>query len=484
MKNEEMKTLTTTQRSHFSTLDTVLDLWNYMGLPKDAIEGRVTLTGNGLEMPSSFKVGQIAQASIAISALTAGLILSLHNGEIPHVTVPLRHACAEYKAESLYTIDGETQSGWGPIGGLHQAADGHVRIHDGFPNHRYGALKLLGLTNDATREDVARATLKWCALDLEQQAFMNDLVIVALRSYDQWDSLQADAISNVPIEIELLKNGIKKLPLKMSGGATKCLQGLRVIELSRVIAAPLAGKTLAAHGADVMWVTSPHLPDLPAVDREFSRGKRSVQLDLDRPEDTARLMNLVKDADVFIQSYRPGSLAARGISAEQLADINPNIVYASLNAFGNEGPWAGNRGFDSIVQTCSGMNVSEAEHYGDGSDAKPLPCQALDHTAGYLLAAGINAALYKRATQGGAYSVHVSLAGCMRYLRSLGQYEGQSGFDCEDMVNARQVEDLMESRETAFGIMKYVRHAASLEGLEVGATRPPVPLGSDQASWS
>lgn len=152
-------------------------------------------------------------------------------------------------------------------------------------------------------------------------------------------------------------------------------------------------------------------------------------------------------------------------------------------AYGTDGPWARNRGFDSLVQTCSGMNVSEAEHYGDNSPARPMPCQALDHTSGYFLATGIMAALYKRATEGGSYSVDVSLAGSMKYLRSLGQYDGKSGFECEDISRPEQVEDLLETRESGFGLLRAVRHSAQVEGLSVGWDLMPQPLGSDQPVW-
>jgi crotonobetainyl-CoA:carnitine CoA-transferase CaiB-like acyl-CoA transferase len=269
----------------------------------------------------------------------------------------------------------------------------------------------------------------------------------------------------------------------MNSGGDKCLRGLRVLEVSRVIAAPLAGKTLAAHGADVVWVTSPSLPDLPAMDRDFARGKRTIHLDLHSSADKSKLLELARDADVFIQGYRPGALAALGLSPDDLVKVNPNIIYANMSAYGPDGPWSSNRGFDSLVQTCSGMNVSEAEHYGDGSAARPTPCQALDHAGGYLLATGVIAALYKRATEGGAYVVDVSLAGVMKYLRSLGQYPGRSGFECEDFTKHEDALEYMESRMSGFGELKAVKHSASVEGMAVGWEIMPKPLGSDNAVW-
>jgi crotonobetainyl-CoA:carnitine CoA-transferase CaiB-like acyl-CoA transferase len=253
--------------------------------------------------------------------------------------------------------------------------------------------------------------------------------------------------------------------------------------MSRVIAAPVAGKTLAAHGADVIWITSPTLPDLPDLDIDLSRGKRTVQLDLKTSDEKDKLLDLLRTADVFIQSYRPGSLAAHGLSTEELLVLNPNLVVASLNAYGPDGPWSRNRGFDSLVQTCSGINVEDAARYGTNEPARVLPCQALDHGAGYLLATGIMAALYKRATEGGAYELNVSLAGTMKYLRSLGQYKGKSGFGRKDFETSKDVEQYLETRQTGFGELKAVRHSASIEGVKVGWEEMPKSPGSDEPIW-
>lgn len=177
----------------------------------------------------------------------------------------------------------------------------------------------------------------------------------ALRSYAEWDALpQSRAIDSFPIPIQRLADGPAGLPPRLFPGAGQCLRGLRVLELTRVIAGPLAGRTLAAHGADVLWVTSPHLPDLPVVDRDPARGKRSVQLDIRDPGGKAELVELIKSCDVFIQGYRPGALAALGLAPETLVELNPGIVIANMSAFGPAGPWAGRRGFDSLVQNVCG----------------------------------------------------------------------------------------------------------------------------------
>jgi hypothetical protein len=467
----------------------VSDMWHTLGLPTQALDS-LSLPGNGLGLPSSYKIGALAQSSIGLSALAAATLHSLRNKcAIPKTSVPLHHAVVEFKSERLYLLDGRRDvDHFGALGGLHKTCDGYVRIHDGFANHREEALTLLGLGLDAKREDVAEACLRWKAVDLEMESFRKGAVIAALRTSEEWDrTSQAQAMSDFPIFINYLTSGQRKLPkltARLTSGNKKALQGLRVLELSRVIAAPIAGRTLAAHGADILWVTSPNLPDLPLIDRDLARGKRTIQLDLKNQSDLGKILELVSDTDVFIQGYRPGSLAATGLSVDQLVEVNPNIIIGNMSAYGQDGPWRLNRGFDSLVQTCTGMNVSEAEHFGDGSPARPTPCQALDHASGYLLATGIMAALYKQATiESGAYVVDVSLAGTASYLCSLGQYPARSGFDCKDITTFQEALNLIERKQSGFGELAAVMHSANIEGVGVGFEIMPKPLGSDRAEW-
>ncbi|EUC47976.1 hypothetical protein COCMIDRAFT_34540 [Bipolaris oryzae ATCC 44560] len=473
-------------RSAFFAHDSVAYIWQQLGLPENALKS-LELPVDAKCLPSSFKVDILAQSAIAVSALAAALYSSVrHTTELPHITVPAEHACVEFKSERLYTLDGKIASPpWGTIGGLHKASDGYVRIHDSFPNTRWNALQILGLGLGSSKDDVGEEVIKWRAVQLEDEAFRRGAVIAALRSFEEWDVLpQAKAIADFPIlmtKASCVTPYIPPIPSTVEDN--KCLRGIRVVEMSRVIAAPVAGKTLAAHGADVIWITSPSLPALPDLDIDLSRGKRTVQLDIEKSDDKSRLLDLLSTADVFIQSYRPGSLASKGFSAEELHKKNPRLIVASLDAYGPNGPWSQNRGFDSLVQTCSGINVAEAQRYGGGESAHVLPCQALDHGAGYLLATGVMAALYKRATEGDVYEVKVSLAGVMKYLRSLGRYEGKSGFDRKDFKNPQDVEEYLESRETGFGMLRAVIHSAKIENVEVGWETMPKPLGSDAPVW-
>lgn len=474
-------------RSKFDVSDSVAHIWmDNLGLPQSALSAIETSSDAGC-FPSSFKVEHLARCTIALSALSASLFWSVrHACAVPRVRIPAEHACVEFKSERLYMLNGKAApSSWGTIGGLHKTADGYVRMHDSFPNHRENALKVLGLSKEASRLDVSAKITSWKSTELEAEAFREGAVIVALRSFEEWDVLpQASAIGDFPILLKRIAKSNPHLPpVPAAVQDNKCLRGIRIVEMSRVIAAPVAGKTLAAHGADVIWVTSPTLPDLPDLDIDVSRGKRTVQLDIKQTGHKAKLVDLLRTADVFIQSYRPGSLAAQGLSTEELVRINPNLIVASLNAYGPDGPWSQNRGFDSLVQTCSGINVEDARRFGAHEPARVLPCQALDHGAGYLLATGINAALYKRATEGGAYEVKVSLAGVMKYLRSLGQYDGKSGFHRKDFNSPDDVDVYLETRQTGFGQLRAVTHSAKIEGLEIGWEEMPKPLGSDKPVW-
>ena len=478
-------------RSTFTPNDTITHIWNTLGLPTNDLPA-LHLTGAGPGLPSSFKVVHLAQSSIALSALTAALIHATRNGRPLsdyRVTVPLDHACVEFRSERFYTLDGKSpEVERSVIGGLHATTDGYVRVHDAFAHHRDAALRILGVDGGATKEEINAKIKLWRAVDLETTALDQGAVIVALRSFERWDATpQGTAVADFPIQITKIGDAPPKgWEARLVGqGADKCLRGVRVLEITRVIAAPVAGRTLAAHGADVLWVTSAKLPSLPALDVDTGRGKRSCHLDLDDDNDRRRFEGLLSEADVFVQSYRGGSLEGRGFGALDVAKRSKDgIVVGTLSAYGSDGPWRAKRGFDSMVQTCSGLNIVEAERYGEGEVATVLPCQALDHASGYFLATGIMAALYRQTMEGGSYQVEVSLAATMKYLRSLGQLEGKSGFECRDYETQKDVPDeFFETRASDFGSLRAVKHTASIDGVDVGWEKMPKPLGSDDAAW-
>ncbi|KAF3930944.1 hypothetical protein ABW19_dt0209528 [Dactylella cylindrospora] len=483
-------------RTSFTTKDIMRDIWTTLDLPLSALEDKnISITGPESTLPSSYKLSLVPPAAIATSTLAASLIRShrISDHKIAPVKVNSYHAAAEYNSEAYTSIKDEkiAFSLWGPISGTYETSDGIVGIHANFPNHAAAALKLLNLPEDCEDKELIKEKIKlFKAMDLETLAVDNGAVIYALRTIDEWNSTeQAEHLPDFPIIIRKIGEAPAGLPesMKQIKDPKSCLQGLRVAEISRVLAGPVCGRTLAAHGADVLWIHGPHLPSLPLVDRDTSRGKRSTFIDLRDNSGKKQLKDLLSSADVFIQTFRPGALSAKGFSPEQVAEINPNgIIYASLNAFGESGPWAGRRGFDSMVQLCSGINASEAEYYGDGSKLKKWPCQALDHTAGYFLAIGILAALNRKIVEGGSWEAHVSLAGVMKYITSLGRVEGKEGFKSEGIPrngNAESLKGFMETRECRLGVMSALRHAGEIEGVDVGYQHMPTELGFHEAAW-
>jgi crotonobetainyl-CoA:carnitine CoA-transferase CaiB-like acyl-CoA transferase len=449
-------------------------LWRRAGLPAEAL-AKLALTGLDPALPSAFSVGTAAQASIAATALAAAELHHQRGAPRQRVAVDMRHAAAEFRSERLFRVDGqEAQELWDAIAGLYPTADGWVRLHTNFPHHRDGILRLLGVPND--RAAVAQALLSWQAEAFEDAAAEAGLCVSALRSFAQWDAHpQGQAIADWPLRITRIGDAP---PLRLPPAA-RPLAGIRVLDLTRIIAGPVAGRALAAHGADVMLVTAPHLPAVAPLVIDTGRGKRSTQIDLRQPAGVAQLEALTRQADVFLQGYRPGAIAAHGFGAARLAELRPGIVHASLSAYGDAGPWHGRRGFDSLVQTASGFNLAEAEAAGD-TKPRPLPAQALDHASGYLLAFGILAALHRRALEGGSWQVDVSLAATGRWLRRLGQVE--NGFTAPD-PSREDLLDLLEESASGFGRLSAVRHAGVLETTPAFFARPSVPLGTDAAEW-
>ncbi len=451
-------------------------LWQGASLPPEALAS-VRFTGSDPVLPSSFAVGACAQASIGAAALAAAELWHLRGGKRQTVGVDMRHAGIEFRSERYLRVNGEPPADvWDKIAGIYRCSDGRfVRLHTNFPHHRDGVLKLLGAAYD--RAPVKGALLSWEAEEFEEAAAGQKLVVAALRSFAEWDAHpQGQAVAALPaVTIERIGD---HAPEPLPPGK-RPLAGVRVLELTRVIAGPVCGRTLAAHGADVLLITAPHLPAFESLVIDNGRGKLSAQLDLRDPGGKAKLEALVRDAHVFVQGYRPGGIAELGMGPEAAARLRPGIVYVSLSAYGHVGPWAGRRGFDSLVQTASGFNHAEAEAAGS-EEPKPLPCQALDHASGHLMAFGAMAALHRRATQGGSWHVRVSLAGTGQWLRRLGRVE--SGLACADPT-ADDVRDLLEATPSGFGQLTTVRHAATLSETPCHWVRPSVPLGTHAPQW-
>lgn len=453
-------------------------LWRLAGLTPEPL-GRVALTGAEPALPSSFRIGAAAQATVAAATAAAAEVHRRRTGVAQQAHVDMRHAALEFHSEHYLRLTGQEPSDpWDSIAGTYRCGDGRiVRLHTNFPHHRAGVLRLLGC--EGTREAVAAALQGWRAFDFEDAAAEAGLCVSALRSFAEWDAHpQGQAVASLPpLRIERIGDAP---PTPLPPGAARPLEGLRVLDLTRVIAGPVCGRTLAAHGADVLHISAAHLPSLDRLLVDTGRGKRSAQLDLRTEEGRVRLRELAAQADVFLQGYRPGAIAGHGFAPADLAAIRPGIVCTSLSAYGEVGPWGGRRGFDSLVQTASGFNHAEAIAAGT-EPPKVLPCQALDHASGYLLAFGTLAALLRRAEEGGSWLVRVSLVGTGMWLRSLGRLA--DGF-AAPVPRLEEIGDLLEESESGFGHLTALRHSGRLERTPPFWALPSTPLGAHSPVWA
>jgi len=450
-------------------------LWRHAGQREEALDA-VMLTGSEPALPSSFAVGTAAQASIAAAALAAAELWRLRTGRQQRVSVDMRDAAIEFRSERYLRVNGEPPKElWDKIAGLYRCGDRRwVRLHTNFPHHRDGVLKLLSC--DYSREAVQRALNGWEAEAFEAAAAEAGLVVTMTRSFTEWDAhAQGQTVASLPtFTIEKIGDA----PPQPLPPGERPLAGVRVLDLTRVIAGPVCGRTLAAHGADVLLVTAAHLPQMMPLVMDNGRGKLSTFIDLRDSRGREILARLARGADIFVQGYRPGTVERNGFGPHEMARLRPGIVYVSLCAYGHEGPWANRRGFDSLVQNANGMNHAEAEAAGT-KQPKPLPCQAIDHASGYLMAFGAMTALARRATEGGSWHVRVSLAQTGHWMRGLGRVDGLGSPD----PGFEAVQDRLEESDSGFGRLTSVRHAATMPETPPRWARPSVPLGSHPPEW-
>ncbi|MFC4535888.1 CoA transferase [Sphaerisporangium dianthi] len=263
------------------------------------------------------------------------------------------------------------------------------------------------------------------------------------------------------------------------GGGGRPLEGVRVLDLTRVIAGPVATRTLAAYGAEVLRVGAAHLPEVPGLVISTALGKRSCEIDLRTPEGAAAFRELVASADVVVQSYRPGALARLGFGPRELAAMRADamgarrgLVCVDISAYGSRGPWAGRRGFDSLVQMACGI----AHEQGEGARPVPLPAQVLDHATGWLAALGAIAGLLRSEREGGSWHVELSLARTALWLDGLGRVDGMAAPE-------PRVGDLLEEMESSFGKLTYVRAPGAVADVRPFWSAPPPRRGEHPPTW-
>lgn len=464
-------------------------LWSLAECDPAALDS-IHLDGNDPGLPSVYRVGTLAASTIGAAGLAAAECFRLRTGCRQRVEVDVRRALVAFRSERYLRVNDDLPRELRhPVTGFYATRDGRwIQLHTNFPHHLHGVLSVLGCEN--SREAVAEAIRGWDGAALDTALADAGLCAALVRSPREWAGLpQARAIADLPlIEIERIGDAPQQPPGR--GGADRPLAGVRVLDLSRIIAGPVAGRALAHHGADVLLVNGPHLPNIEPLVIDNGRGKRSATLDLREAAARDTLRALASDADVFLEAYRPGALTARGFGPQALAQQRPGIVYVSICAYGHTGPWANRRGFDSLVQSASGIVWTESSAVAGSRRAagdppfdapRHLPCQALDHGTGYLAAFGAMAALARRAKEGGSWHVRVSLAQTGRWLQSLGQIEG--GWRTPD-VTFSDVADCLETIDSPSGRLCAAGPAERLSETPPFYARPPVPIGTDEPRWS
>lgn len=344
---------------------------------------------------SDFATATIAAAGTALAALTGG--------GAEDVVIDRRRAALWFDM-TLRPIGWEMPSIWDPIAGNYAAEDGFIRLHTNAPHHRAAALEVLACAEN--RDAVAEAVRGWSADALETAIVAANGCAAALRSAEDWQAHpQGRAVAAEPLV--RWHDAIDCAPVRVPGPAARPLAGLRVLDLTRVLAGPVASRFLAGFGADVLRIDPPHWNE-PAAEAEVNLGKHCAGLDLRDRQDRATFENLLQSADVVLHGYRPGALEGLGYGAETRRKLNPGLIDASLSAYGRSGPWGGRRGFDSLVQMSCGIAAEGARIAGRDTPL-PLPVQALDHGTGYLLAATVLRGLARRA-EGQTTRAELSLA--------------------------------------------------------------------------
>ncbi|TWF74381.1 CoA transferase family III [Pseudonocardia hierapolitana] len=368
--------------------DLLSAVWTSLGGAADELT-RLRITGPPAVLRSTFPVTAVGAAAVGASLLAA-------TRGVP-VAVDTRALGVALRSERHLRLDGRTVgSPFDPLSAFHRTSDGWLRLHANYPWHRAAALRVL----DCTEDDVPAAIADRGALELESALHAAGGVGAAVRTEEVW---RATAGPPPPLVERRVLGDAPPRPARRP----------RVLDLTRVIAGPVATRTLAAHGADVLRLDASDRPEIPLQAYDTLPGKRSALLDL--ATHGRVLEELLAGADVVVSGYRPGALDRFGLAPAELARRHPGLVVVTLSAWGHEGPWAHRRGFDSIVQAACGIAHAE----GTGGVPGALPAQLLDHATGYLAAAGALLALGEQRRGGGTHHVRLALAGTAAWLQSL-----------------------------------------------------------------
>jgi CoA-transferase family III len=446
--------------------------------------GELEVSGDAGLLPSRLPAEDVAIACAGAALLAAAALHTARGGPRPRaLRLDRGHVAAAFRSEAWVRVDGEpAAAGFAPLSRFWPAADGWVRTHGNYPWHRDALLRALGCDDD--REAVAAAIAGRSAREVEDLVTGAGGVAAAVRTVTEWWAAPAGrAVTAAPlVEGGLRPNSpwdgvfsIGGAPPRRRAAGARPASGLRVLDLTRVIAGPVATRYLAALGADVLRLDPPHRPELPPHARDGLLGKRSALLDFGTPGGSARLHKLLAGADVLVHGYRPRALDRFGLAPQALAERHPGLVVVSLSAWGSRGPWGGRRGFDSIVQAACGIAVAES---ADGERPGALPCQLLDHGTGYLCAAAVLRALAVQASRGGTLFRELSLARTGHWL--LSQPRGEPVAAASAVGDPRAWLTTIGSAE---GPVTVVKPLGQLDGLELAWPSPLTRYGGDPPAW-
>jgi hypothetical protein len=442
------------------------------GLELDAATD-LTISGGDPIFESPFHLGEGAAVALGLVGQAANRLWALRGGRPQALAVDVHHAAASLVSCFLLSVEGRPALSLtpAPLTAIHPCRGGRwIHLHASF-DHGPRVAEELGVAPDAERDAVAAATSRRDAFELEDAFAAKRLCGAVVRSAEEWAATaQGRWLADRPV-LEVLRIGDAP-PEPLPPGA-RPLSGVRVLDLTRVLAGPTCARTLAEHGADALHVASPSLPTLELFEMDTGHGKRQAHLDLRDARQAETLRELVRGADVFSQGFRTGALARRGFGPEQLAGLRPGIVYVSENCYGNGGPWGERPGWEQLAQTVSGVAAVQG-----GEIPRLTGAAQNDYTTGYFAALGALEALRRRATAGGSWHVRVSLTQTSMWFYRLG-----SDLDRTRALGLGGAERFLTQRATPYGPMRFVAPPLQMSETPPHWERPTARLGSDAPVW-
>lgn len=443
--------------------------WEFAG---EAVPEVDVVNGEGV-FASSLAVGELALGAVAAASSAAAGLASERGAPRPACSVDGAKVGASFQSDRHFRLDGRPAEAFAPLSGFWRTTDGWARTHANYPHHRARLLAALALPETADPEALSARLRRISVSEAEGRVLDAGGLCVAVRSVAAWrQHPQAAAIDRLPLVAwQRLGEAPRRRLGAMPSAPLLPAAGLRVLDLTRVIAGPVATRTLALLGAEVLRVDPPRLEEIAWQHLDTGMGKRSTLLDLGEASGRERFEGLLADADVVVLSYRPGALDRLGLAPDDLVRRRPGLVVATLSAWGPEGPFGGTRGFDSIVQAATGIAMVESS---DGVTPGKLPAQALDHATGYLLAAAVLRAVALQVRDGASYLVQAHLARTAHWLLA---------HPCERTDVPRAVNGVLRERRGDAGLLRYPAPAVELDGGPKDWTTVAGRWGADAPEW-